>query len=337
MSTPPQTYRLPRLNETFSVFPSNGVNPHFSECRAQSREWASPYYTLVFPPDVRVDLENCNFELVSAYALPYANPDGLSASMDCYNLTWMFDEVTDRLSGKAAAEAAAVVSRALRDIDYDNGTALCRMTRDYRCNHIEKFGSNVARRFIANFCQYVEHTATEAMLRERDQVLDINGYISLRRGAVGGRIVFDLVEYALGLDLPQYVHEDPVFIGALNAGVDLLAFTNDLFSYDMEQAKGHSAANIITVVMKSKGTDLQSAVDFVAGYCECLIRQLLDAKAVFTSHTDPVFSRDAARWLDGVGDWVRGNEEWCFATERYFGKQNKLVNETRIVELTKRL
>ena len=85
-----------------------------------------------------------------------------------------------------------------------------------------------------------------------------------------------------------------------------------MISYKMEQAKGHSAANIVTVVMKSKGTDLQSAIDFIAGYCECLVRQLLDAKVALTSRTDPVFSRDVVRWLDAVGDWVRANEEYVF-------------------------
>ena len=96
----------------------------------------------------------------------------------------------------------------------------------YRRNHIEKFGSNVARRFIDDFCQYVEHTANEAKLRENNQVLDINGYISLRRGTIVGNLIFDLIEYGLGLNLPQYVHEDPVFSSAHDAGVDLLAFTN---------------------------------------------------------------------------------------------------------------
>lgn len=80
----------------------------------------------------------------------------------------------------------------------------------------------------------------------------------------------------------------------------------------MEQAKGHSAANIVTVVMKTKGTDIQSAIDFIAGYCECLTRQLLEAKVALTSRTDAAFSKDAVKWLDGVGDWIRGNEEYVF-------------------------
>jgi hypothetical protein len=86
--TPSQTFYLPRLNETFSVFPNNGVNPYYSECRAQSKEWANPYYLLAFRPDMRSFLENCDFELMSALVLPYANPDGVRASMDCVRSSW---------------------------------------------------------------------------------------------------------------------------------------------------------------------------------------------------------------------------------------------------------
>ena len=84
----------------------------------------------------------------------------------------------------------------------------------------------MARRFIDHFCRYVENTGIEAELREKNQVLDINGYISMRREAVAAKVALDLVEYCLGLNLPQHVHEDLVFVSARTAGVDLIALTN---------------------------------------------------------------------------------------------------------------
>ncbi|KDR79641.1 hypothetical protein GALMADRAFT_63553 [Galerina marginata CBS 339.88] len=329
------TFRLPRLDDTFAVFPDKGVNPHFSECRRQSREWVDKYTEIAFGPKMCAFLRNCNLELVAAYAYPDAKPDGLRAAMDYLNIAWVFDEFTDDLSGKEAIQAAAVATRTLRDRDFDDGSWVCHILTDYRLNHIDKFGSNVALRFIDHLCQSFGQTGAEAELREKNQVLNLDSYISLRRSTVAVRVVFDLVEYCLGLNLPQYVHEDPVFISAYLAAVDVIAWTNDLASYDMEQAKGHSGANIVTVVMKSKGINLQSAVDFIAGYCECLTQQFICAKADLASRTDPVFSKDSVRCLDAFGDWVRGNDEWNFVTERYFGQRNTLVKETRVVELRK--
>ena len=75
----------------------------------------------------------------------------------------------------------------------------------------------------------------------------------------------------------------------------------------MEQAKGHANANIVTVIMKSKKVDLQSAVDFLGGYCEALMTNFLIATNELASRSDPVFSKDAHRLLEALGDCVMGN------------------------------
>ena len=72
----------------------------------------------------------------------------------------------------------------------------------------------------------MELVGLEAELRERDQVLDMNSYINFRRETSAVRTCFDLVEYCLGLDLPQYVHEDAVFISGYNAAMDLVFLAN---------------------------------------------------------------------------------------------------------------
>ena len=80
--TSPQTFRLPRLDVTFSVFPDNGLNPHYAQCRVQSRAWINKYDKLVCGPKMCAFMENCNFELSTAYVYPYAPPAGLRATMD---------------------------------------------------------------------------------------------------------------------------------------------------------------------------------------------------------------------------------------------------------------
>lgn len=78
----------------------------------------------------------------------------------------------------------------------------------------------------------------------------------------------------------------------------------------MEQSKGHGGANVVTVIMKSKGVDLQSAADFVAGFCESLTLQLLDAQRDLKTRSDPAFYVDGLRALQAFGDWVRGNDAY---------------------------
>ncbi|THU82317.1 terpenoid synthase [Dendrothele bispora CBS 962.96] len=332
-SPAPRTFYLPRLEDTFSVFPDNGLNPHYAIVRPESRAWINQYTKILCGPKMCAFMENCNFELSNAYCYPYAEKPGLRASMDLANILWLYDEFTDTESGDEVQRAAMIVHRTLQEPDFDDGSWICQMMRDFRINHVNKAGPNVARRFIDNFCGYVEVVGTEAVLRERNQVLDIPGYVKFRRETSAVRTCFDLVEYSLEIDLPQHVHDDPVFVSGYNAAMDLVFWANDLFSYNMEQAKGHGGANVVTVIMKSKGIDIQSTANFLAGYCEALTAQLLESRQILASRLDPVFNKDAVRVIDAFGDWVRGNDQWSFATERYFGKDNEIVKKTRIVEI----
>ncbi|EEB89001.1 hypothetical protein MPER_12957 [Moniliophthora perniciosa FA553] len=45
----------------------------------------------------------------------------------------------------------------------------------------------------------------------------------------------------------------------------------DLYSYNMEQSKGHSGANIMTVLMKAKQCGIQEASDYVGALCGKLV------------------------------------------------------------------
>jgi hypothetical protein len=99
----------------------------------------------------------------------------------------------------------------------------------FKENHIDKAGHGVAGRLINNLCNYVDTVGKEAELREKNEVLDIPNYVIFRRETSAIRPCFDLVEYCLDLDLPQYVHDDPLFISGYNAGMDLIFWANVKF------------------------------------------------------------------------------------------------------------
>ena len=88
----------------------------------------------------------------------------------------------------------------------------------------------------------------------------------------------------------------------------------------MEQAKGHADVNVVTVIMKSKGVDIQSAVNFVGGYCEALTSQLVETRHILLSCLHWVYSKDAVCILEGFGNFVRGNDQCvpnCLAMLRW--------------------
>lgn len=124
----------------------------------------------------------------------------------------------------------------------------------------------------------------EAELREKDVVLDIESYNVLRRENSAVRYCFGLFGYLLDLDLSDSIFYHPIMLRMHLAAVDMVCWANvgillrylldialtpesqDLYSYNMEQAMGHLTNNILTVLQKEKKVDLQGAADLVGAH-----------------------------------------------------------------------
>ncbi|KAJ3511002.1 hypothetical protein NLJ89_g4356 [Agrocybe chaxingu] len=340
-ASPPVTFVLPDLEKTFNSLPDDGLNPHHDAACAESREWFAKYNKKVLGAQMQEFFRRCKFELITSYTYPYVDKEGLRATMDWHNILWFFDEVTDTETGKDAHKSAIITIRTLREPDFDDGSSLCRMVKDFRLSHLSRAGPECTRRFLEH-CDVAFHAgAVEAELREKGEVLSIEGYLKLRRETSGARTCFDMAEYLMDIDLPQDMYDDTVFQQGYIAALDLIFLANDLYSYNMEQAKGHNGANVLTVVMKETKLNLQSAADYVGVLCEKLIQQFQEAKSTLegrlAKEKNPAKAaalKDAVRSLVGYGHWVRGNVEWSFETERYFGKKNKEIKKSRVVTLT---
>jgi hypothetical protein len=103
----------------------------------------------------------------------------------------------------------------------------------------------------------------------------------------------------------------------------------------MEQAKGHTGNNIVTVLMKAQHCDLQTASDLIgARYAEFMDGYLADRERLpsFGLQTDA----DVQLYVRAMENWPIGNLEWSFETNRYFGPLHDEVRRTRLVVLTQR-
>lgn len=204
-------------------------------------------------------------------------------------------------------------------------------------------------RWIDTLDDYLDATVREAQNREQGTVLGLKDYIDLRRGNSGVYPTFALIECILELNLEPEVFDHPalsnltrlagdlvmisnVSLPVMHLGERELTITKDMYSYNKEQAAGHSANNFITVVMAERGVGLQEAFNFAGGYFENQVKEFLEWKANMPSW-GPKIDDAVSQYVSGLECWVAGNMEWSLSTHRYFGESVEEVRRTRRVAL----
>ncbi len=90
--------------------------------------------------------------------------------------------------------------------------------------------------------------------------------------------------------------------------------------------------NLVVVVMKEKELDVQSALDYVGERFQEMTKEFSELFANVPAFPGRIGAAVNAL-LEGIAVGVAGQIEWCFRTERYFGKLGEDVKRRRIVML----
>ena len=123
----PTSFVLPDLH---AVTPFVGsFNPHYTVAATASSEWVNSYRIL--SDRKRAFFLQGGSELLCAHAYPYADCERLRTTCDFVNLLFTVDEISDDQDEKGAHETGLTFYNAMRDLDYDDGTTLCKMTKEY--------------------------------------------------------------------------------------------------------------------------------------------------------------------------------------------------------------
>ncbi|KAI0711928.1 terpenoid synthase [Cerioporus squamosus] len=316
------------LPDLLAACPLKGsTSPHYTQACAESRAWVNGYH-MFRGSKLAFFLQGSN-ELLVSHTYPYAGYDQFRTCCDFVNLLFVVDEVSDDQDGQGARHTGEVFLNAMRYPDWDDGSPLAQMTREFKQRLLEYAGPRCYRRFLVHCVDYVNAVAREAELRERGEVLDTTAFQTLRRENSAIRLCFGLFEFVLGVDLPDAVFQDEHFMTLYWAAADMVCWSNDVYSYNMEQAKGHSGNNIVTVLMREKNIDLQAASDLVGEHFQGLMDRFMETKARLPSYWPRCRRR-------GRTHWVIGNLEWSFESQRYFGSEHRRVRENGVVLLRPR-
>ena len=85
--------------------------------------------------------------------------------------------------------------------------------------------------------------------------------------------------------------------------------------------------------MHQHKTDIQGAMNWVHDYHKEVEAKFMDLyENKFPKFGEPV-DTELALYVDGIGNWVRSNDQWNYESERYFGKKAPEIGRTRWVTL----
>ncbi|KAL5485913.1 hypothetical protein ACEPAI_6956 [Sanghuangporus weigelae] len=331
-SSPRASFKLPDFASMTKL--TSSVKKPFKHVGAESLAWFDSFGVL--SAQKREIFIKSDADLLVAYTYPYAGDEEYRTCLDFISLLFALDEITDDQNADDARKTMASFLKTLDGGDCD-GSVISRMTASFRSRLLLKNGPRSMRRLVQACSSYIDAVCQEAALRERGEVLGLEEYRVLRRENIALRLCFSLFEYCFGFDLPDEVFDDPTFVRMFYGAVDMIALCNDLYSYNMEQAReGHSCSNIVTVIMKEKSLSLQETVDFVGAEFESILADFVDDKMALPSFGEKT-DDDVMRFIGALETWIIGNICWSFATRRYFGRDHDEIRKTLVVKLADRI
>ncbi|GJJ07727.1 hypothetical protein Clacol_001932 [Clathrus columnatus] len=222
-------------------------------------------------------------------------------------LLFLIDEHTDCVDAGTARTRVDIIMNAIRNPhiprpqneEWVGGE----VARQFWANAIYRISLPAQTRFINELQAYLDSIVDEASDRESRHIRNIEDYFKIRRGTIGAKPLFAICE--MYMNIPEEVIRHPVIKKLSELVVNMIIIGNDLYSYNVEQARGDEIHNLVTIVMHEFKLDIQGAMNWMENFMRI----------------SPLnFSKNITIYQHPKGNWMRANESWSFESERYFAR-----------------
>lgn len=330
-----QPYKLP---DFYMPYPAR-LNPNLESARVHSKAWAYEMGILGSKKEARNsavwderDFDAHDYALLCAYTHPDAAGPELDLITDWYVWVFFFDddflELFKRTKDMENARDYLIRLRAFMPIDPVASPAVPK-------NPVEKALQDLWNRtvpsktrewrirFSESTRNLLEECVWELANIQEGRVANPIEYIEMRRKVGGAPWSADLVEHAVGVEVPDRVaalRPMRVLKDTFSDGVHL---RNDLFSYQREVENEGENANCVLVFQKFLNLDAQSAANLTNEVLTSRLQQfentaLVEVPMMCVEHgLSPAECQSVALYVKGLQDWQSGGHEWHMRSSRY--------------------
>jgi hypothetical protein len=162
---------------------------------------------------------------------------------------------------------------------------------------------------------WMDGVVVETYYRARGLSPDPASYMAMRTQTVGVYVCLDLMELTLGHELHPEVREDPILRRITWLTSRIVAYVNDLFSYDKERRIG-DVNNYLQVMRRCEGMSLATVVDHTVRVHDRELEQLCQLDGTVRDR-GPQVRETVERYIEGCRAWITGALAWQKVSGRY--------------------
>lgn len=330
-----QPYKLPDFYMPYLA----RLNPHLESARVHSKAWAYEMGILGSKKEARNsavwderDFDAHDYALLCAYTHPDASGPELDLITDWYVWVFFFDddflELFKRTKDMENAKDYLIRLRAFMPIDPVGAPAVPknpveRALLDLWNRTVPSKSREWRVRFSESTRNLLEECVWELANIQEDRVANPIEYIEMRRKVGGAPWSADLVEHAVGVEVPARVAALRSMRVLKDAFADGVHLRNDLFSYQREVEDEGEKANCVLVLQRFLNLDAQTAANLTNDVLTSRLQQfentaLVEVPILCAEYgLSPVEIHSVLLYVRGLQDWQSGGHEWHMRSSRY--------------------
>jgi len=278
------------------------------------------------------DFDAHDYALLCAYTHPDASGPELDLVTDWYVWVFFFDddflELFKRTKDMEGAKDYLIRLRAFMPIDPGAASAVPknpveRALQDLWIRTIPAKSREWRVRFSESTRNLLEECVWELANIQEDRVANPIEYIEMRRKVGGAPWSADLVEHAVGVEIPARVAALRPMRVLKDTFSDSVHLRNDLFSYQREVESEGENANCVLVFQRFLSLDPQTAANLTNEVLTSRLQQfentaLVEVPILCAEHgLSPVEAQSILLYAKGLQDWQAGGHEWHMRSSRY--------------------
>ncbi|RSM77044.1 Geosmin synthase [Amycolatopsis sp. WAC 01375] len=331
-----QAFTLP---EFYVPHPAR-MNPHLEAARTHSMAWARQRGMLDSPApsgDVvwtEQALAKMDYALLCAHTHPDCDGPSLDLVTDWYVWVFFFDDdflaqfkYTRNTEGaKAYLDRLELFMTGPGETSPEPENPAEAGLKDLWARTIPSMSEAWRRRFVTSTHNLMVESLWELDNIDRGRIANPIEYIQMRRRVGGAPWSANLIEYAVGAEVPDEIAATRPMEILRDTFADAVHLRNDLFSYQREVREEGENSNAVLVFEKFLGWPTQEAAELTNDLLTSRLQQfentaLVEVPALLAERDVSLAEQvGVGLYVKGLQDWQSGGHEWHARSSRYMNE-----------------